>query len=98
MLASGVGEVNPPAAHQLHPAPYERGKQTPRRPLTDAEVLMLLTDHPHHRSRSLVVLALYTSARIEEVCSLKKRHVGGDALHMREGKSTGPCAQCLCTW
>jgi hypothetical protein len=58
---------------------------------------MLLKDHRHHRSRSLAVLGLYTSARIEEACSLKKRHVVGDALHMREGKSAESCAQCLCT-
>jgi hypothetical protein len=32
------------------------------------------------------------------VCSLNKRQVGGDALHMREGKSAGSFAQCLCTW
>ena len=89
MLARGVVEVNVWVKMGASLPTSKRGTEAPRRPWTDAEVLTLVKNTPTDDPLwSLSVLALYSGARIEELCSLKVADVVGDVLRIREGKSS----------
>lgn len=71
-----------------------RGERPRRRPWTDNELAKLLENlKPTDNLWSLTALAMYTGARIEELCQLKTGDVdiGNDgrpiAIHIREGKT-----------
>jgi integrase len=88
MLARGVVEANPWLRMGSSLPTNKRGTEAPRRPWTDAEVLQLLKGTPTNDPLwSLSALALYTGARIEELCSLKLADVDGGVFQIREGKS-----------
>jgi integrase len=88
MLARGVVEVNPWLRMGSSLPSYKRGKEAPRRPWTDAELVTLLKGTPTNDPMwALSALALYTGARIEELCSLKIADVDDGTLRVREGKS-----------
>jgi integrase len=88
MLARGVVEVNPWLRMGSSLPSDKRGKQAPRRPWRDEELVQLLKETPTNDPMwSLSVLAMYTGARIEELCALKVVDVEADVLHIREGKS-----------
>lgn len=89
MLARGVVEANPWLRMGSSLPTNRRGTEAPRRPWTDAEVLQLIKNTPTEDPLwSLSALALYTGARIEELCSLKVADVVGNVLRIREGKSS----------
>jgi integrase len=88
MMARHVLEANPWLRMASSLPSDKRGKEAPRRPWTDDEVVQLIKGTPTNDPLwSLSALALYTGARIEELCSLKVADVAGNVLHIREGKS-----------
>lgn len=88
MLSRGVVEENPWLRMGSSLPASKRGTEAPRRPWTDEEVLTLLQQTPTNDPLwSLSALAMYTGARIEELCSLKVADVDGSALRIREGKT-----------
>lgn len=88
MLTRGVVDSNPWLRMGSSLPTNKRGTQAPRRPWTDAEVAKLIKGTPTNDPLwSLSALALYTGARIEELCSLKVTDIEDDAIRIREGKS-----------
>ena len=85
----GFTEVNPWARLGSTITVSTRGQRGPRRPWTDDELVTLLKsidkDDPLF---PLTAIATYTGMRREEVCQLRTDDVHGDALIVREGKTS----------
>jgi integrase len=88
MLTRGVVDANPWLRMGSSLPTNKRGTQATRRPWTDAELAKLIKGTPTGDPLwSLSALAMYTGARIEELCSLKVADIEDDAIRIREGKS-----------
>lgn len=58
-----------------------------RKPFTPAEVTRLHTAAVDEQMRDLITLAMWTGARIEELCSLKVEHVGAASFRIISAKT-----------
>jgi integrase len=88
-IGRGLAEVNPWSKLGSTVTVSTRGTRGPRRPWTDDELLKLMKATPKDDPLfSLTALAVYTGMRREEVCLLTKDDVKGNALTVREGKTS----------
>jgi integrase len=89
MEGRGIVESNPWEKLGRTIAVSKRGKRAPRRPWTDDELLTLMksTDKTDPLF-ALSALEIYTGARREEVCLFRTEDLHGNALIVREGKTT----------
>lgn len=58
-----------------------------RKPFTAEEVVRLLAAAPEQQTRDLITLAMWTGARIEELCSLRVEHVGPASFRIVASKT-----------
>ncbi len=66
----------------------KRGKKSRRRQWRDAELLTLLrSPFPRPQMTAVVLLAMYTGARLEELCCIEVADVDGQSLCVGEGKN-----------
>lgn len=93
-VGQDLADVNPWAGLGKITAVSKRGKLGPRRPWTDEELLKLIKATPKDDPLfPLTALAVYTGMRREEVCLLRKDDVQGNALSVREGKTSAAVRQ-----
>jgi integrase len=90
LMLRGLVEANPWDRMTASVKQSKRGKQAARRPWTEAELLTLVNGlDQSHPVWPLSVIALYSGARLNEVCSLTGTDYDASAgvVSVREGKS-----------